>query len=135
MKPAGLLVVLLMLHLLSACAGVRYYAQSVSGQLNIMTLQEPIDSLLSDDAVDDELKVRLNRLKAIRRFASEELALFFVPRAGKDLDTVCRQIGRETARRWGVTVRHFVPMNVSEFPLTRTGKVQRSSLQALPVFA
>jgi acyl-CoA synthetase (AMP-forming)/AMP-acid ligase II/acyl carrier protein len=61
---------------------------------------------------------------------TDELALFFVPRAGADIDEACRQIGRDTAWRWGITVQHFIPLTAEEFPLTRTGKIQRTELAA-----
>ncbi len=75
MKPVRFLLLLLLVHVLSACVTVRYYAQSISGQLEIMRLQQPIDDMLENEAVDEKLKTRLETIKSVRRFASDVLAL------------------------------------------------------------
>jgi predicted aminopeptidase len=60
---------------LSACSTVSYYAQSVSGQLRLMSSREPIERLLANPALDDGTKRRLRQAQAIRNFASRALAL------------------------------------------------------------
>lgn len=75
MKPVRFLLLLFLIHVLSACTTMSYYVQSISGQLEIMRLQQPIDDMLETDAVDEELKTRLRTIKSVRRFASEVLAL------------------------------------------------------------
>ena len=63
-----------------------------------------------------------------RDSATEELALFFVPRSEDIVDDLCRRMVQETARYSGVTVKHLVPLKVADFPLTPTGKVRRDVL-------
>jgi acyl-CoA synthetase (AMP-forming)/AMP-acid ligase II/acyl carrier protein/thioesterase domain-containing protein len=67
----------------------------------------------------------------LRDSATEELALFFVPRSDDIVDDLGRRIVRETARHSGVTVKHLVPLKASDFPLTPTGKVRRDVLAEL----
>jgi predicted aminopeptidase len=61
--------------ILSACSTLSYYAQSVGGQLRLLAHRQPIEQLLSDGALDPELKQRLQRARSIRNFASAELDL------------------------------------------------------------
>jgi len=57
----------------------------------------------------------------------EELALFFVPQTN-DIDGLCRNLARETANAKGISVKHLVPVDITDFPLTRTGKINRDKL-------
>ncbi len=61
--------------LLSGCSQLRYYQQSAGGQLDIIERREPIDALLEDDALDPELRSRLQRVTDFRTFAIEKLKL------------------------------------------------------------
>ncbi len=89
---------------------------------------EPMESVALDYVEDGLVAAAPVRRK---KSATDELALFFVPRTGKDIDVICRDIGREIARRWGVRVKHFIPITVGQFPRTRNGKVERGTLVAL----
>jgi predicted aminopeptidase len=60
---------------LSACSTISYYAQSVGGQLRLLSLREPLEQLLTDAALDPELRQRLEQARSIRNFASSELEL------------------------------------------------------------
>lgn len=60
---------------LSGCSTLGYYYQSARGQLDLMAKAQDIDTLLADDATPAPLKSRLRRAQAMRRFASERLAL------------------------------------------------------------
>ena len=64
----------------------------------------------------------------LRDSATEELALFFVPRSEDIVDDLCRRMVQETARHSGVTVKHLVPLELADFPLTPTGKIRRNVL-------
>ncbi len=60
---------------LSGCASVGYYMQAVQGQMSLMSRAKPIDQWLADPAVEDDLKLRLQRAKDIRAYAARELGL------------------------------------------------------------
>ncbi len=60
---------------LCACTTLGYYAQAVSGQLELMRSARPIAERLEDPALTPALKTRLARVLKIRDFASRELAL------------------------------------------------------------
>ncbi len=59
----------------TACATLGYYSQSVSGQLDVMVRRQPVEELISDPATDPGLRRRLETVQALRRFASDMLAL------------------------------------------------------------
>lgn len=61
--------------LLGGCSQLSYYAQAVDGHFELMGAARPIQTVLSDPATPPELKRRLERVDAIRDFASRELAL------------------------------------------------------------
>lgn len=63
------------LLLLSGCADLGYYWQSVHGQAQIWQREKPITALLDDSTTPLELKQKLAAVLAIRDFASRELAL------------------------------------------------------------
>ncbi|MFZ5555463.1 MAG: aminopeptidase [Pseudomonadota bacterium] len=65
---AGLLV-------LAGCTNIDYYAQSVSGHLDVMTRAQPIPAVVADPATPARVKERLGQALAIREFASRELKL------------------------------------------------------------
>ncbi len=64
-----------LLALLTGCSNVGYYAQSVSGHLEVMRRAQPIPQVLADPATPDPVKHRLERVLAIREFASRTLGL------------------------------------------------------------
>lgn len=61
--------------LLSGCAGVKYIAQSIGGQWEVLARREPIPQLLEDPATPEPLKRKLAVSLEIRAFASRDLAL------------------------------------------------------------
>lgn len=69
--------VVLIVALLGAggCASIGYYAQAITGHLDIMARREPIDELLAAPDTEPELRRRLGLVLRARRFASEALAL------------------------------------------------------------
>jgi predicted aminopeptidase len=60
---------------LSACSTLGYYAQSVSGQLDVLQRRQPISQLLQDDTQTPELRDKLETVERIRRFATTVLEL------------------------------------------------------------
>ena len=65
----------LALILLAQCRTVGYYGQAVGGGLGVILSRRPVEKLLADPEVSEELKVKLRRVQAIRRFAVDELGL------------------------------------------------------------
>lgn len=57
------------------CANFSYYAQSVSGQMEILGSQQPIEELLDDPHADPALRRRLGAVLQMREFASRDLGL------------------------------------------------------------
>jgi predicted aminopeptidase len=64
---------------LAACSTLRYYWQAADGQLELNRKARPIPEVLADPRTPADLQGRLQRVQAIREFASSELGL---PRNG-----------------------------------------------------
>jgi len=60
-----LLFALALLVFCPGCAAVRYYAQSVSGQLEVLAHRRPIAEVLDDPAVTDRVKDALRRVQQL----------------------------------------------------------------------
>ncbi len=63
------------LVLLGGCSSVDYYAQSVSGQLDLMGRRQPIEDLIADPDTPEKLRQQLELVLQLREFASRELGL------------------------------------------------------------
>ena len=61
--------------LLSSCAGIDYYRQSIGGHLSIIAKRTDVATLLEDEQTDESLKQDLRSVLEVREFASTELAL------------------------------------------------------------
>lgn len=59
----------------ASCSSVGYYWQSAVGQAELLAKAEPIDRLVADEAVDGDLRRRLETVREVRAFASGELGL------------------------------------------------------------
>ncbi|WP_225562973.1 aminopeptidase [Rhodanobacter sp. DHG33] len=60
---------------LCACSGLRYYAQAVHGQGELVLRRQPVRKLLQDPSTDPKLAARLSLALAARGFASRHLGL------------------------------------------------------------
>lgn len=69
------LTALVALLFVSGCTSLEYYAQAVSGHLEVMWLAVPIEERLHEAGTPVPLREKLERVLAIREFASRELAL------------------------------------------------------------
>jgi predicted aminopeptidase len=78
-RLAGWIALLLVAGSLGACSTLRYYMQAAGGQLELKRKARPIEDVLADPQTPSALQERLRRVRAIREFASSELAL---PRNG-----------------------------------------------------
>lgn len=70
-----LLYILLASLFITACGNLGYYAQSISGQIEILRKREPIDELLQNPELDTGLRQKLILLQDIRTYASDTLGL------------------------------------------------------------
>lgn len=60
---------------LAGCTSISYYAQSVEGHVQIMAARKNVGRLIRDPSTPEALRAKLASASAIRRFATEELAL------------------------------------------------------------
>jgi predicted aminopeptidase len=63
------------LVLLSACSSIRYYAQSVSGQMALLRQQKPVVDVLADPTTDAGLRQQLEEIQQILDYAHTVLKL------------------------------------------------------------
>jgi len=61
--------------LVAGCSSFGYYLQSIDGQMKLVQARRPIAEVIADPATPLPLKARLERVLAIRDFASRELKL------------------------------------------------------------
>jgi predicted aminopeptidase len=59
----------------AGCSTLSYYGQAIHGHLDVMRRAEPIAARIADPATPPDLRAKLERVTAIREFASRELAL------------------------------------------------------------
>ncbi|CAG0939109.1 hypothetical protein GALLN_00475 [Gallionellaceae bacterium] len=69
------LLIIALALLLAGCANLGYYAQAVGGHLKVMGAARPIEEILQDSTTAPALKEELEHARAIREFATRELAL------------------------------------------------------------
>jgi predicted aminopeptidase len=60
---------------LNGCAGVSYYGQLASGQLQLLRAREPISTVIADPGRDPLLRAHLTQSQKARTFASQQLQL------------------------------------------------------------
>lgn len=60
---------------LNGCAGVSYYGQLASGQLQLLRAREPVSTVISDPGRDQLLRAHLTQSQKARTFASQQLQL------------------------------------------------------------
>jgi len=75
MRRAFFICIAAIVLLLAGCSGVDYYMQSIDGQMKLLQARRPIAEVIADPATPLPLKARLERVLAIRDFASRELQL------------------------------------------------------------
>jgi hypothetical protein len=66
---------LLALLMISGCAELGYYLQSIDGQMRLNAARQPLEQLIADPATPNALRQRLERAAEMRHFASLELHL------------------------------------------------------------
>ncbi|WP_150657842.1 aminopeptidase [Pseudomonas fluorescens] len=60
---------------LNGCAGVSYYGQLASGQLQLLRAREPVSRVIADPGRDQQLRAHLIQSQQARTFASQQLRL------------------------------------------------------------
>jgi predicted aminopeptidase len=65
----------LLTAMIGGCAQMGYYLQAAQGQYELLAQARPIDDWLADPGTGDKLKIKLEQVRKIRRFAAEELGL------------------------------------------------------------
>ncbi|QAY90586.1 aminopeptidase [Pseudomonas sp. ACM7] len=60
---------------LNGCAGVSYYGQLASGQLQLLRAREPVSTVIADPGRDQLLRAHLTQSQQARTFASQQLQL------------------------------------------------------------
>jgi predicted aminopeptidase len=75
MRIASNIALLLALVSMTGCTSLSYYAQTVSGHLEVMWRATPIEERLRESDTPAALRARLERVLVIREFASRELSL------------------------------------------------------------
>ncbi len=68
-------VLLLLITVLSGCANPLYYAQAVSGQIELLIKRRPVEEVLADPATPLETRQQLELVRQLRDFASGDLLL------------------------------------------------------------
>jgi predicted aminopeptidase len=75
MMPWIALATVLLAVALAGCADLPYYWQAAGGQFELWQRSRPIEELVADQTTEADIKARLERVQAIRTFASRELGL------------------------------------------------------------
>ncbi|WP_246696193.1 aminopeptidase [Mesorhizobium sp. SARCC-RB16n] len=70
-----LFAAVVMASAVSGCTSISYYAQSLEGHVRIMAAREDVGKLIKAPSTPEALRARLTSASAIRRFATDELAL------------------------------------------------------------
>ncbi|TFB40409.1 aminopeptidase [Pseudomonas sp. F01002] len=60
---------------LNGCAGISYYGQLASGQLQLLRAREPVSTVIADPGRDQLLRAHLTQSQKARTFASQQLQL------------------------------------------------------------
>ena len=60
---------------MTGCTSISYYAQSLEGHVEIMAARKNVGKLIQDPSTPEALRAKLTSASAIRRFATDELAL------------------------------------------------------------
>jgi len=60
---------------ITGCGTTAYYSQAIGGHLSLMLDRQPLEQVLDDPDLDDDLRKRLETAAAAREFAGSELHL------------------------------------------------------------
>jgi predicted aminopeptidase len=74
-KAASRILAIAAAFVLSGCSTLGYYAQAVEGHLALMRRSQPIHEVIARSGTPQALRAKLERVLAMREFASRELSL------------------------------------------------------------
>jgi predicted aminopeptidase len=63
------------LFLLSGCASINYYSQSIQGQFEVLQKRQSINEILKENNISDSLRIKLNTVLSLRDFSIQQLGL------------------------------------------------------------
>lgn len=75
LRLGALSIVVVLVASAAGCGTVKFYWQAVDGQIELIRKSRPIGEVLDDAAVAREVKLKLERVREIRDFASRQLGL------------------------------------------------------------
>ena len=78
----ALILSTLVFHL-SSCESIRYYGQAAQGQMEILWKRQPIEDVIEQNTLSDEIKTKLEFVLEVREFAESNLSL----KVGKQYST------------------------------------------------
>jgi predicted aminopeptidase len=70
-----LMLIILLVGSLPGCSNIDYYAQAISGHIDVIRAARPVSDVMRDPASDPLLRKKLEEVQAMREFASRELSL------------------------------------------------------------
>lgn len=70
-----LVVTIIILFVLSGCASLNYYSQSIQGQFEVIKKRQNINAILQENAISDVLRNKLNTALVLRNFSVQHLGL------------------------------------------------------------
>lgn len=68
-------LLILVLAVVAGCQSIGYYKQAISGQMQMMSNQQPLHRLIDDSKTAPALKEKFRLVLALRKFAEEKLSL------------------------------------------------------------
>ena len=68
-------IIFFITHLLSGCASINYYAQSIQGQFEVIQKRQNINDLLMENEISDTLRNKLQTVLEIREFSIKQLGM------------------------------------------------------------
>lgn len=75
LRLGALLIALVLATSAAGCGTVKFYWQAFDGQIELIRKSRPIGEVIDDGAVPRDVKVKLERVREIRDFASRQLGL------------------------------------------------------------
>ncbi len=70
-----LAVTIVILLILSGCASLNYYGQSIQGQFEVINKRQNINDILKESSISDVLRNKLNTVLVLRNFSVQHLGL------------------------------------------------------------
>jgi predicted aminopeptidase len=69
------MTILFIVFLLSGCASINYYSQSIRGQFEVLQKRQKINDILKENNISDTLRSKLNTVLLLKKFSIQQLGL------------------------------------------------------------